>query len=294
MEKHLNKMVLTDVVESANRQWVMLMPAKIEVDEVEFTKDCQIMRGKELCKKYGISWTKAKDLKKRLGLTDGKTHDRKITYEIDGDGCWICTSHKTNDHGYPQGNCKKGRKSIAKVMWSEKNGIWPEGKSCIHSCDNRLCINPEHVYPGIRKENSEDMYNKNRSCWGFRSGARKLTPVQAKEIYGLKDSGLSERKVGDLYNINGATVHYLWRGVTWWRDVEGVNNFEVPLNMTLVGEKLKLREVQSILSLKGKLSERKVAKIYRISNIMVHKIWSGKSWKDIPVREVSNDKSHSD
>jgi hypothetical protein len=285
MTKFIYELVLSTTVEGSVNQILItggcFMPAKIYVTEIEFAKDSQILRWQELCDKYGISWTTAKSLKKRLGLTTGKKEDRKIVYEVDGDGCWICTSHKTNTHGYPQGNANKGRRSIAKVMWCEKNGIWPDGAVMVHSCDNRLCINPEHISPGTRKINSGDMADKDRSCWGWRNGIRKLTPKQAQEIFGLKTSGLSQRKVGELYSVNGATVWYIWNGLTWWRDNSGVENFKVPLNKTLVGKKLKLREVESIMSLKGKVSMRRAAKIYRVSHETINKIWNHKSWKGI-------------
>lgn len=36
-----------------------------------------------------------------------------------------------------------------------------EGIVC-HTCDNSWCINPKHLYLGTAKQNTEDMYNRNK------------------------------------------------------------------------------------------------------------------------------------
>jgi hypothetical protein len=260
-------------------------------NDEEFKKDAHTMRWRDISRKYGVSKSALSLWKKELGLTTGKQENRQVTYNIDGNGCWICTSHKTNN-GYPQGKYDKGRRLIAKVMWQEKNGDWPKDKICIHSCDNRLCINPDHISPGTKKINSEDMASKDRSCWGWRSGARKLTPEQAQEIFKLKNTGISQRKVGALYNISGSVVWSIWNGATWWRDNSGVENFPVKLNDPMYikirkGRKLTYSDIESIRSCANNISRYKIAKMYKVSWKMVNKILSNKSWK---IEEPNNEK----
>lgn len=36
------------------------------------------------------------------------------------------------------------------------------GVDIMHSCDNRLCVNPAHLAIGTRSENMKDAYNKGR------------------------------------------------------------------------------------------------------------------------------------
>jgi hypothetical protein len=251
----------------------------------EFKKDAQIMRWKDLCRKYGVTWSTAKLWKKTLGVTTGKKEDRQITYNIDGGGCWICASHKTDSMGYPQGNAIKGRGNIGIVMWCQKNGIWPNGMVMMHSCDNRLCINPDHISPGTKKQNSEDMANKDRSCWGWRNGARKLNPEQAKEIYALRGQGLSTRDVGHMYGVSGTTVWGIWHRKVWWRDNSGIENFPVKFNAKIYvkhrkGIKLKYDDVVSIRKCIGKMSKYKIAKMYGVTWRTVNKICTNQSWKE--------------
>ncbi len=50
----------------------------------------------------------------------------------------------------------------------------PKGKVVLHKCDNKWCINPEHLSIGTHKDNSEDMVVKNRQAKGEQTGNSKL------------------------------------------------------------------------------------------------------------------------
>jgi uncharacterized protein YjcR len=198
-------------------------------------KDCERLDTQDLIKEYGVSKSTINLWKQLYGLSSGKKENRKIRVEIRDNGCWFCISHKLGDKGYAQ--CK-GEKLVVKRLWEEKyKKEWPLGLICIHSCDNRWCVNPEHVMPGTKKENSEGMAERHRSPWGWRCGARKLTPEQAKEIYGLKGT-ISLRKAAKKFNVSSATIFNIWKGNTWWRDIDGIPNFNKKIGDVKVGEEL--------------------------------------------------------
>jgi len=203
------------------------------IDWERFDKDAKVLKNGELVDKYNSSLSTVKLWKQKRGLTTGKKENKKVRFRVTKHtGCWICTSHKLNNKGYPQ--CKDER-IVVKRLWVEKNGVWPVGMSCCHTCDNAACVNPDHVYPGTQKENQEEMAERDRSPWGWRNGVRKLSPEKAKEIYLLKGKE-TEQVVADKYGVCKSTINAIWSGRTWVRDVAGVRNF--PVKLTSVSDGL--------------------------------------------------------
>ena len=50
-----------------------------------------------------------------------------------------------------------------RLAYEEAYGPIPEGMSILHMCDNRKCINPEHLVAGTRAQNQADMQAKGRA-----------------------------------------------------------------------------------------------------------------------------------
>lgn len=106
---------------------------------------------------------------------------RPIKYVIRDNGCWEVTSHKKRTKGYPgtyyQGKCVL----VDRIVWMLYHGEIP--KQCVlHKCDNRECINPNHLFLGTKGDNARDMKQKGRSLKGEKHPRTKLTDADIRHI----------------------------------------------------------------------------------------------------------------
>ena len=121
-------------------------------------------------------------------------------YRVDESGCWIWTA-ALDDKGYGKiGRSRKaGPEQAHRVSYRLFRGD-PSGLCVCHSCDNRACVNPGHLFLGTQKDNMRDAAKKRRTAWGSRHGKAKLTPSAVLAIRN------SQASVSDLARQHGVVV----------------------------------------------------------------------------------------
>ena len=135
----------------------------------------------------------------------------KIKYRVMDNGCWECTSHKPTSAGYP--GIQKNMKSmdIHRYIFIKLNpDIDVTGKVIMHSCDNRMCVNPQHLSAGTLAENIRDMDNKGRRgvTRGSDNANAKLTETAVSTIKKLAQKGFKPWYLAESF---GVTTGNIWR-----------------------------------------------------------------------------------
>lgn len=53
-----------------------------------------------------------------------------------------------------------------RYSWELFNGLIPDKLIICHKCDNRKCVNPDHLFLGTQFDNMKDMTKKGRRAYG--------------------------------------------------------------------------------------------------------------------------------
>ena len=84
-----------------------------------------------------------------------------------------------------------------------------------HHCDNPSCFNPDHLFVGSPKDNTQDAANKGRMMGGENNNKAKLTEEKVREIRNLKDQGLSSSKIAEKYDVGVMCIYKICKRKTW-------------------------------------------------------------------------------
>ena len=110
-----------------------------------------------------------------------------------------------------------------RLSWHIHNGKIPDKTCVLHKCDNRLCVNPTHLFLGTRLDNNKDRQAKGRSSGGRNGGGHagetngraKLTLAQVQKIRSLLNIGSSGASIGRQYGVTKETIYAIKHGRNW-------------------------------------------------------------------------------
>lgn len=132
--------------------------------------------------------------------------------------CWFWNASK-NQHGYGLIGKKtdSGWKPIPahRLSYKINCGEIETGNVVMHSCDNRSCVNPNHLSQGSYQENTQDMLEKGRD--NYAKGENANSKLKRKEVIDIKERSFEEsfRSIAEEYDVSTSTIYDIKNNLTW-------------------------------------------------------------------------------
>lgn len=128
-------------------------------------------------------------------------------------GC-VEWSGSVGAHGYGAFAVSKGRVTTAHRAAMELSGVDVSGKLVLHSCDNRLCVYPEHLRVGTQQDNMDDVTVRGRRPVGEQRGYSKLTNDDVRWIR-ANAGKIRQKDMAKKLGVHQVTVSQVVCGKTW-------------------------------------------------------------------------------
>lgn len=135
-------------------------------------------------------------------------------------GCWLWTGAVGDGNGY--GIFNAGVRTVAAHVYAfclANPGVHRRGLVVRHTCDVKLCVNPQHLLIGTQKDNVRDMDERGRRRSNPRRGEdhgnAKLTMEIVLEAREAAACGLSVASLAERFGVSKATMSAAVSGKTW-------------------------------------------------------------------------------
>ena len=168
---------------------------------------------KELCKSH--YWMKV-----RKERNPGNSHFLSLIQRLEKHsipipecGCQIWTA-SLSKRGYGKLQVKGKDYRAHRLAYELAYGTIPDDIVVCHRCDNRSCINPNHLFLGTHADNiaDRDAKGRNKQCFGEKQGHAKLSEKDVIEIIADKRTYV---EIAKDFGVTWRNIGRIKRGETW-------------------------------------------------------------------------------
>lgn len=141
---------------------------------------------------------------------------RRVVCLMGPDNCWIWTGGKNNT-GYGSLGHRKRSLLAHRVAYEIHHGVTlPSTTAVCHTCDNRVCVNPAHLWLGTLGDNNWDRHKKGRSRGGsMRGQVNPMAKLTEDDVRNIRQSTEPLLTVAKRFGISFQTVSNIRLRKTW-------------------------------------------------------------------------------
>ena len=125
--------------------------------------------------------------------------------------CWLWTG-QLSPNGYGILSATEWGNSAHRISWNIFKGKIDGELLVLHKCDVKTCVNPDHLFLGTHKDNSNDKVAKNRTIRGDKVKGSKLTEQKVLEI---RNSNECWNVLANRYGVSPQTIYEVKAKKTW-------------------------------------------------------------------------------
>ncbi len=130
--------------------------------------------------------------------------------EVDGE-CWVWKgARRPNGYGAVRWVLEDGTVFYLphRASYAAFKGEIPEGMFICHSCDNRACVNPDHLWTGTNADNVNDMWEKGRNQKML------VTEELTRSVQELYKQGMRQVDLAEKFGISQQSISKIVRRET--------------------------------------------------------------------------------
>ncbi len=219
-----HKFTKVEIICEVCKKSFLVVPSRAKRQNTRFCSwECRkSTRVGHACKACGSIFFVKKSLDKRSTFCSFECKDNYTTPLLDRfancigkkteSGCleWTGTICKGNGYGSIgiwSGRKNNKRASAHRVAWELMNGPIPDGLCVLHKCDNRICVNVDHLFLGTNIDNISDMVSKGRQSKGESHRNSKLSTEDVRSIrerYAL--GGIYQYELAKEFGVTQTTI----------------------------------------------------------------------------------------
>lgn len=146
-------------------------------------------------------------------------------YSVAENGCWIWQKFKDKD-GYGFIRVNGVRQRAHRYSYLIFVGDIPDGMVVCHKCDNPSCVNPNHLFVGTKKDNTQDMFAKGRNGKFDRLKGSKHpnTSLNETDVLSIFHSSKSYSALSKQYGVGKSSIARIKHGKTWAHITQDTQN----------------------------------------------------------------------